>query len=322
MPRISTDLDRAVALLRAGGVVAIPTETVYGLAADARNPAAVRRVFAIKGRPADHPLIVHIAAAEAMPEWARDIPEAAWRLARHFWPGPLTLILQRAPGVPDEVTGGQNTVGLRVPDHPLTLELLRRFGGGLAAPSANRFGRISPTRPEHVVAELDEAIDLILDGGPCSVGVESTIVDLTGRRPTVLRPGRVSLEALEHVLGEPVALSTGEDGVRAPGTLAAHYAPATPVLLLPLERLWEEAARRVAAGERVGVLTYGLPRTCPGVFVLRLPGQPAAYARELYAALRAMDEAGYACILVETVPETSEWLAVANRLKRAATAHR
>ncbi|MEJ5211921.1 MAG: L-threonylcarbamoyladenylate synthase, partial [Burkholderiales bacterium] len=176
---MSTDLDRAVALLRAGGVVAIPTETVYGLAADARNPQAVRRVFAIKGRPADHPLIVHIAAAESLPQWARDIPDAAWRLAGRFWPGPLTLILRRAPGVPDEVTGGQDTVGLRVPDHPLTLELLRRFGGGLAAPSANRFGHVSPTRPEHVAQELGEAVDLILDGGPCSVGVESTILDLS-----------------------------------------------------------------------------------------------------------------------------------------------
>lgn len=321
MPEISTDLDRAVALLRAGGVVAIPTETVYGLAADARNPQAVRRVFAIKGRPADHPLIVHIAAAESLPQWARDIPDAAWRLAGRFWPGPLTLILRRAPGVPDEVTGGQDTVGLRVPDHPLTLELLRRFGGGLAAPSANRFGHVSPTRAEHVAQELGEAVDLILDGGPCSVGVESTILDLSGDVPTVLRPGGVSLAALEEVLGQPVALRTGAGGVRAPGTLAAHYAPTTPLLLLPAERLWQEAARRAAAGERLGVLTHDLPRALPGVFVLRLPAEAAAYARELYAALRALDGAGYDCILVEAVPDAPEWLAVANRLERAARAH-
>lgn len=318
MPEISTDLERALALLRAGGVVAVPTETVYGLAADARNPDAVRRIFAIKGRPADHPLIVHIASAEAMTDWARDIPEAAWRLARAFWPGPLTLILWRRPEVPDVVTGGQDTVGLRVPDHPLTLELLRRFGGGLAAPSANRFGRISPTRPEHVVDELGEAVDLILDGGPCGVGVESTIVDLTGSTPAVLRPGGIPLEAIRSVLGRPVDYSSGGGPVRAPGMLPSHYAPATPLAILPADRLWDEAARRAQAGARVGVLTHGLPRAMPGVFVLCLPNDAAEYARELYAALRVLDEEGYDGILVEAVPDSPEWLTVANRLERAA----
>ncbi len=322
MPEISTDLERALALLRAGGVVAVPTETVYGLAADARNPDAVRRIFAIKGRPADHPLIVHIASAGAMTDWARDIPEAAWRLARAFWPGPLTLILWRWPEVPDVVTGGQDTVGLRVPDHPLTLELLRRFGGGLAAPSANRFGRISPTRPEHVVDELGEAVDLILDGGPCGVGVESTIVDLTGGTPAVLRPGGIPLEAIRSVLGRPVDYSPGGGPVRAPGMLPSHYAPATPLAILPADRLWDEAARRAQAGARVGVLTHGLPRAMPGVFVLCLPNDAAEYARELYAALRALDDEGYDGILVEAVPDSPEWLAVANRLERAAAAAR
>jgi L-threonylcarbamoyladenylate synthase len=319
--RISTDVEHAARLLRAGGVVAIPTETVYGLAADARNEEAVRRVFAMKGRPADHPLIVHLAGREWLSHWAREIPESGWRVAGRFWPGPLTLILKRQPSVADGVTGGQDTVGLRVPNHPLTLELLRRVATGLAAPSANRFGRLSPTRPEHVAEELGDAVDLILDGGPCDVGVESTILDLSGNRPRVLRPGGVSLEELAHALGEPVELVRGVTGVRAPGTLAAHYAPMTPLLLLAPEALWGEAERRAAAGQRVAVLTRSEPRLFANVFVLRLAQNAADYARELYAALRAMDHAGHDVILVEAVPEAPEWLAVANRLMRAASAH-
>jgi len=195
------DIVIAAAILQRGGVVAFPTETVYGLGADALNAAAVERIFTIKGRPTHHPLIVHLADAAQLHEWARDIPEIAYTLAAHFWPGALTLILKRAARVPDNVTGGQDTIGLRVPDHPVALELLQKFGGGIAAPSANRFGRISPTAQEHVRTELGSAVDMILDGGPCQVGLESTIVSLVGERPVILRPGGVSREALEAVLG-------------------------------------------------------------------------------------------------------------------------
>lgn len=320
MPEISRDVAYAVARLAAGGVVAIPTETVYGLAADARNVEAVGRVFAIKGRPADHPLIVHIGGAAQLSDWAKDIPAEAYTLARRFWPGPLTLVLKRLPDVPDVVTGGQDTVALRVPAHPLTLELLRRFGGGLAAPSANRFGRLSPTRPEHVVAELDGAVDLILDGGPCRVGLESTILDLTGDEPHLLRPGAVSLAALEAVLGRPVARG-GKSRVRAPGSLPAHYAPATPLVLLAGDRLWQEAARQ-AATARIAVLTHSGAESLPRATVVTLPSRPEDYARELYATLRELDAGGFDLILVEAVPESEEWLAIADRLQRAAAGHR
>jgi L-threonylcarbamoyladenylate synthase len=318
-PPIVTDIDQAVAVLRRGGVVAVPTETVYGLAADARNPAAVRRVFSIKGRPADHPLIVHIAEAGRLADWARDIPPAAYTLADAFWPGPLTLILKRQPDVPDIVTGGQDTVGLRVPDHPLTLELLRRFGGGLAAPSANRFGRISPTLPRHVADELGDAVDLILDGGPCAVGVESTIVNLTVDPPVVLRPGGIVTEALSAALGVAVRCAGRNADVRAPGLLESHYAPVTPVELLPAEALRQESARRGAAGERIAVMLRGAAHAAPaGVSHVVMPDDAEAYARMLYATLRRLDAGGFDRLLVESVPDTDAWLAVADRLRRAA----
>lgn len=323
-PPIDTDLDRAAAILQQGGVVAIPTETVYGLAADALNPEAVRRVFAIKGRPADHPVIVHIAGADQLERWAREVPEAARILARRFWPGPLTLILPRRPEVPDTVTGGQDSVGLRVPAHPLALELLRRGGFGLAAPSANKFGRVSPTTPAHVAEELDGEVDMILDGGPCPVGVESTIVSLLAPEPVLLRPGGVSLAALEAALGRPVriahkAAEPSAAGVRAPGTLAAHYAPRTPLCLLDPAHLWTQAERLARSGLRVAVLALAPERESHGDLVLSpMPTEAAAYARLLYARLRELDGLGVDVILVERVPDTAEWLAVTDRLHRAA----
>ena len=199
---------RAAEVVRRGGLVAFPTETVYGLGADARDPRAVARIFAVKGRPSDHPLIVHVGSADAMEEWALDVPVLAHTFAARFWPGPLTLVLRRAADVLDEVTGGQHTVGLRVPSHPVALALIRASGCALAAPSANRFGRVSPTTAAHVRDDLGDDVDLILDGGPCEVGVESTIVDLSGREPAILRPGGVPREALEAVAGTAIPVRT------------------------------------------------------------------------------------------------------------------
>ncbi len=309
------ELARAVALLRAGRLVAFPTETVYGLGADASNPQAVARIFAAKGRPADHPVIVHLADAAQLPLWARVMPEAARRLAAAFWPGPLTLILPRAAGVPDAVTGGQDSVGLRVPSHPVARALLRAFGGGIAAPSANRFGRISPTRAEHVRAELGDAVDLVLEGEVPAVGIESAIVDLSGARPALLRPGMLGAAAIEAVLGEPLA-APGADAPRASGTLEAHYAPRTPMALVDAAAL---DAALASASDRVAVLARRAAPAGVRAFAWHAaPADAAGYARELYASLRALDAAGAARILVESPPATAEWVAVRDRLARAA----
>ena len=321
--RDEADVARAVALLRQGGTVAFPTETVYGLGADATNPEAVRRIFAIKRRPADHPLIVHLAEAAMLDDWARDIPESARRLAARFWPGPLTLILKRQPRVPDAVTGGQDSVGLRVPAHPLALALLKEFGGGIAAPSANRFGRVSPTTAAHVRAELGTEVDLILDGGPCAVGIESTIVSLVNEAPVLLRLGDITAMQLKRALGTPVGLPGGASGIpRVPGTHAAHYAPRTPLVLLPAAELWPELERRAAAGERLAVMPL-VPPPSPlpaSVTVFPMPPHPEDYARVLYATLREVDEAGCARLLVEAPPPEEAWRAVSDRLRRAAAA--
>ncbi|MCS6786244.1 MAG: L-threonylcarbamoyladenylate synthase [Thiobacillaceae bacterium] len=318
LPPDAAAIERAAAILRAGGVVAFPTETVYGLGADARNRAAVRRVFAIKGRPADHPVIVHLPAPEALEAWARTVPEAARRLARAFWPGPLTLVLPRAAGVLDEVTGGQDSVAVRVPAHPLALALIRA-AGALVAPSANRFGRVSPTTAAHVRAELNGAVDLILDGGPCAVGVESTILSLLDDTPRLLRPGLITAAEIEAVLGRPVRVG---GGVRAPGSLPAHYAPNTPLELLPAPAVPERAAALLEQGLKVAVLGYGAaarPLPAP-VRRLEMPVRAGDYARRLYAALRELDGAGCDVILVEAPPTTADWLAVQDRLGRAAAA--
>lgn len=305
----------ALAALRRGEVIGLPTETVYGLAADAGDAHAVARIFELKGRPADHPLIVHIAGAEQLPAFCRAVPPAALALAQAFWPGPLTLILPRAAAVPDAVTGGQDSVGLRCPAHPLALEVLRAFGGGLAAPSANRFGRISPTSAAHVRAEFGEAVPIVLDGGDCEIGIESTIVDLTSSQPRILRPGRITREQLMRVIGA-VEDAPGADSPRASGTLEAHYAPRTPMLLLTREAMEREAAQQRALGQRVGLLALdALPAGFAGE---ALPAHADAYAHGLYAALRALDASGAHLLLVQRPPEGSAWLAVHDRLRRAA----
>lgn len=312
------DIQRAVALLRQGELVALPTETVYGLGADALNPQAVAKIFAAKGRPSDHPLIVHLPDAEQLTLWARDIPREAIALARAFWPGPLTLILKKEEGVPDIVTGGQDTVGLRVPNHPVALELLRAFGSGVAAPSANRFGRISPTTAEHVRQELGDRVPLILDGGPCQVGLESTILDLSRDVPVILRPGAIGVDDIARVIGRrPRLRGEVEEATAAPrvsGALAAHYAPRTPLELV----MSADLSGRLRAGDVV-LARAAQPADLPtGVLWVQAPADVAGYAHDLYARLRALDEAGCARILVEAPPVSPEWAAVADRLGRAA----
>lgn len=319
------DYQRAVDLLVAGELVAIPTETVYGLGADAANPAAVGKIFAAKGRPADHPLIVHVAGHDAVGHWAEQVPDFAWELMEAFWPGPLTLILKKQPWVPDAVTGGQATVGLRVPGHPVALELLRRFAAvrgdhaGIAAPSANRFGRISPTTAAHVAEELGERVPLILDGGPCPVGIESTIIDCSRGQPVVLRPGHISPAHLAAVLGQPPRIETSQGAPRVSGSLEAHYAPSTPLRLVAGERLLDFLNAQRHRGGHCAVLSPNQPPQAGMPHAWRLlPADPVGYAHDLYAALRDMDHAGVDLIVVEALPAGAEWAAVADRLRRAA----
>ena len=305
----------AVAALRRGEVIGLPTETVYGLAADAANVEAVRRIFALKGRPAYHPLIVHIADAASLPAWTTGASPLAARLAEAFWPGPLTLIVPRSARVSDAVTGGQDTVGLRCPDHPVALAVLREFGGGLAAPSANRFGRISPTSAAHVREEFPTGVDIVLDGGDCEIGIESTILDLSSGEPRILRPGRISAARIEAVVG-PVARDRSEHSPRASGTLEAHYAPRTPLLMLPRTALEKEAREQGALGKRIAILGMGtLPNGSTG---LSLPEDAESYAHGLYAALRQLDAGGQHLLLVERPPDDPAWDAVLDRLRRAA----
>jgi L-threonylcarbamoyladenylate synthase len=307
---------RAAELLRAGDVVAFPTETVYGLGADAKNAAAVGRIYALKGRPAAHPVIVHLAGAARLDEWAVEIPDAARRLAGALWPGPLTLVLRRATGVPDAVTGGQDTVGLRVPAHPVAQALLAAFGDGIAAPSANKFGRVSPTLPEHVFADFALEVPLILDGGATNVGIESTIVDLSGERPRLLRPGGVPAAAIEELLGEPLAAADAA-APRAPGALPAHYAPKAHVKLVKRVQMLEMLSSH--KGRRLGVLALEVkvPRLNPALQRV-VPAVAAQYAHDLYAAMRALDAQNVDLILVETPPASPAWAAIHDRLARAA----
>src|SRR4030095_5137854 len=248
-------VDDAVVHLRAGGLVAFPTETVYGLGADASNAEAVKKIYDAKGRPADHPVIVHIADAVQRAKCTRGIPHTAQQVAKKFWPGPLTIILRRGTKVSDTVTGGQDTVALRVPSHPVAQQLLRRFGGGIAAPSANRFGRVSATTAEHVRREFGSAIECVLDGGEADLGLESTILDLSGNAPCLLRPGWISARALEDAIGQQL-VTPDANAPRAPGTLAAHYAPQTPLILVEEDLAMELASSLVRQGKRVALLAF------------------------------------------------------------------
>ncbi len=306
---MSTAVRRAAEILRAGGLVAFPTETVYGLGADASSAAAVARLYAAKGRPADHPVIVHFDSAEKAFAWGREIPDAARKLAARYWPGPLTLIVRRSARAQDFVTGGQDSVGLRVPSHPVAQDLLREFGGGVAAPSANRFGKLSPTTAAHVREEMK--VELVLDGGASEVGIESTIVDLTSG-VVLLRPGRISREEIEKQLDVKVK-SPDASAPRHSGGLERHYAPKTPALLVPPHALDAEIAKR---GADVAVLAFSRPDERVDYWI-RMPREPRAYAQRLYAVLRELDGAGCGAILVESPPETAAWDAIRDRLSRA-----
>jgi L-threonylcarbamoyladenylate synthase len=312
---VSSEVRRAAQILGRGGLVAFPTETVYGLGADASSAEAVARLYRVKRRPADHPVIVHFACAEDAFAWARDVSAHARTLAERFWPGPLTLILKRAQKAKNFITGGQDSVGLRVPSHPVAQELLEIFGKGIAAPSANRFGHVSPTTAAHVRADLGEEVDLVLEGGPSEVGIESTIVDLSGAAPAILRPGRITKEQIESALG----IELGDRISASPrhsGGLERHYAPRTPARLVPSYDLDKEIAR---LKEKVAVLAFSRPDERVDYW-LRMPRDAQAYAQKLYGALRELDSAGCEEILVEAPPGTADWAAVRDRLQRACRA--
>ncbi|WP_091531676.1 L-threonylcarbamoyladenylate synthase [Microlunatus soli] len=317
---MTDEIAEAVAVLRAGGLVALPTETVYGLAADATNIAAVRRIFEAKQRPASHPLIVHISGADQLADWVTEVPPTARRLAERFWPGPLTLILPRGERVPAETAGGLATVAIRAPDHPLAQALLTAFGGGIAAPSANRFGSISPTTADDVRTELGDAIDFVLDGGPCQVGVESTIVQIVDHTPSILRPGGVSREQLEAILGEPVAVPATSP-TPVPGQHPTHYAPRAKVVLVKAGQLISAAVRAHQQGHRVGVL---IPPDVSDTALttahaqITVPESMQTYAHELYRFLREFDHQGCDLIIASLPQSRGLGLAIANRLTRAA----
>ncbi len=317
------NVTRAVAWLRAGELIGLPTETVYGLAADASNVDAVRKIFAAKGRPVDHPLIVHVASADAAKAWALRWPESAEKLAAAFWPGPMTLIVKRASHVLDAVTGGQDTIGLRVPSHPVAQAALREFGGGLAAPSANQFGQVSATTAEHVAVEFPDLALFILDGGACDVGVESTIVDVSGDRARILRPGRVRANEIEQVLGVAVGNVTdaASDAPRVSGSMASHYAPRTPTIMLEERRLRTQLRAFRQAQDRGPsrcVITHSFDvEPSAKLRAIRLAGDAQTWEYELYALLRSLDSERYGTLIIEAPPQGPEWDAVNDRVKRA-----
>ena len=337
----SAAIARAAALLRAGGLVAFPTETVYGLGADATAPNAVEGIFRAKQRPHSDPLIVHLAERDALPSVARDIPDTAWELARRFWPGPLTLVLPRADRIPALVAAGGETLGVRVPDHAVARALIRAAGVPVAAPSANRFMHTSPTTAAHVLADLDGRIDCVLDAGPCAVGVESTVLDLTVNPPRILRPGGVTLESLRTIIPDvrgpaETAERAASDGsadsaavARAPGQMERHYAPRTRLIVFDgeggkaLNAIQREAAAALARGERVGALlpdeeAGALAGLAVTVAALGPFGDLVAISRRLYAALRELDEQRLDVILAHTFGREGLGLAIWDRLRRAA----
>jgi L-threonylcarbamoyladenylate synthase len=302
---VSKEVRRGAEILRAGGLVAFPTETVYGLGADASSEQAMRRLYAVKGRPADHPVIVHFSASSEAFKWGEATKQARL-LAERFWPGPLTMILKRSELAKDFVTGGQPSVGVRVPSHPVARDLLKEFGKPIAAPSANRFGRVSPTTAAHVHEDLGDDIDLVLEGGPSEVGIESTIVDLSSGEAVILRPGKISAAELG-------IKAAARSAVRHSGGMEKHYAPRTPARLVPTHDLDREIAKLET---RAAVLAFSRPDERVD-FWLRMPREPAAYAQKLYAALRELDGARCDAILIEAPPAEPGWEAVLDRLRKA-----
>ena len=321
---ITTNAQQAAAKIRAGELVAFPTETVYGLGADASNDAAVARIFAAKGRPADHPLIVHIASVVQVTDYASSVPPFAERLINAFWPGPLTVILPRKPGIASAAAGGQNSIGLRCPAHPLALEFLGACNTGVAGPSANKFGRVSPTTAQHVIQEFGDVL-LVLDGGPCTVGIESSIVDCTRTQPVLLRPGVLTREQLSAACGQPV-LSADEAAIegekaapRAPGTLESHYAPNATVRLMDAKAIQTALDVLGADAAHIAVYARSIVRIASTkVLYRRMPDDALATAEQLFAVLRDFDAQGVKLIWIEPVPEASEWDGIRDRLGRAA----
>jgi L-threonylcarbamoyladenylate synthase len=319
----SSDIAGAAAALAKGDLVAFPTETVYGLGADAENPAAVAKIYAAKGRPQDHPVIVHVAPGADIDYWTTEVPDAARALVRAFWPGPLTLILKRNAHIPDAVSGGQDTVGIRCPSHPVAMQLLQAFKegkGGVAAPSANKFGNVSPTTAQHVHDEFgdDPRLAAILDGGSSQVGIESTILDmsrLATHGPVLLRPGHITAQQIADVIGT-MPRQPDQAAPRASGTLESHYAPKAPVALLPTGDIEKTLAELQLRGRCAALIHYSpFVLSQPNV---ALPAEPKGYAYGVYAALRAMDQQQVELILVEAPPSDDAWLGVNDRLRRAA----
>jgi len=314
----------AVQALASGELIGLPTETVYGLAADACNAPAVARIFSTKGRPADHPLIVHVADADAVERFASQVPGFAQRLIQAFWPGPLTLILPRREGVAEAAAGGHASIGLRCPSHPVAHELLRAAAGrgifGVAAPSANRFGRVSPTTAAHVSGEFGDSL-LVLDGGPCTIGIESAIIDCTRGAPVVLRPGQLARPEIERAAGTRVMTKEelAAPDPQAPGTLLAHYAPAARVRMMAAQEL--RTALDLLGADAAGIAIWSrteLRSASSRVILRRMPSDAGATAQQLFAVLRGFDDDGVKLIWVETPPDTPEWDGVRDRLMRAA----
>jgi len=313
------EIESAVQALRDGELVAFATETVYGLGANAQNPAAVAKIFAAKGRPPNHPVIVHLDSPRFLHRWVREVPEVAMRLAERFWPGPFTMVMPRAANVHDVITGGQDTIAIRVPAHPMAQQLLTAFGGGIAAPSANRYGRLSPTRAEHVREELGDAVRVILDGGECQIGLESTIVSFEGDGVRLLRPGSVTATQISAVVGELFS-GDGRPVPRVPGSPPTHYAPTTHMTIVPAGEIDAQADAASSGGRRVAVLAQRLPlRAHKYATWINAGRRPENYGRDLYANLRTLDKAGCRRILVQGVPDGERWDAIRDRLVHAAT---
>ncbi len=310
-----TEIEGAVETLRAGELVAFPTETVYGLGANAADPVAVARIFELKGRPADHPVIVHLDNPRYLHRWVASMPAVAEELAARFWPGPLTLILPKADDVNAVVTGGQDSIGIRIPSHPMAQQLLTAFGGGIAAPSANRYGRLSPTRPEHVREEFGDAVGVVLDGGESPIGLESTIVSCLDNVARLLRPGFITRSQLEKAIGP---LMIGGDAPRSPGDRLIHYAPLTPLEIVAPDDLEARAAELAAGEDKVGVLAMRPPLNAQRHMTWINAGKKAdTYAHNLYSHLRTLDRVGCVRILVQAPPSDERWTAVNDRLQRA-----
>lgn len=313
----------AAKLLSEGKLVAFPTETVYGLGGDARNETAIQKIYQIKKRPTTNPLIIHLSNVTAMENFATHIPDAAYQLAEQFWPGPLTLVLKKKPDVSTWVTGGQNTVALRVPAHPVALSLLNEFGGGIAAPSANRYTEISPTHFSHVQNKLGKDLDYILDGGPCSIGIESTIVSMVEALPVILREGHIKKEDISHCLGCETKTNQKDSAIHVPGSALKHYAPKKPLYIVPAKEILSTLNQLRQRDYSCAVLSFESTKqklkNNIDLIWIGLAADPLIYAQHLYAALHELESGPSHCIIVESLPSSEDWSAIQDRLSRAAT---